>query len=177
MLPAAGGQAGGLLLLSTALRGGCARFSPSPRVARHTTALALPPPLALRRRPAVLNNPAPSRVRPHCRTVWAARQLLSRPSLARLPAGLRAAGPSAAGLALIPLVVPHVDEAVERTLEAQLRPHLHKARAFCSVVPGVPGSGRELLTLGTPGRAHLAPRPTFASNCRRRTPEPRHPPP
>jgi fission process protein 1 len=60
------------------------------------------------------------------RTVWATRHLLSRPSLARLPASLRAAAPSAAGLALIPLAVPHIDAAVERLLDSHLRPHLPK---------------------------------------------------
>lgn len=60
------------------------------------------------------------------RTVWATRHLLSRPALARLPASLRAAGPSAAGLALIPLAVPHIDAAVERALDRHLRPHLPK---------------------------------------------------
>lgn len=39
------------------------------------------------------------------------------PRLARL-------GPSAAGLALIPLAVPHIDEAVTRWFDAHLRPRL-----------------------------------------------------
>lgn len=60
------------------------------------------------------------------RTVWAARALLARPSLARLPASLRGALPAAAGLALIPLAVPTIDAAVERAMDAHLRPHLPK---------------------------------------------------
>ncbi len=70
--------------------------------------------------------PCPPPSRSYHRTVWAARHLLSRPSMARLPAALRAGGPSAAGLALIPLVVPHVDAAVEGLLHTHLRPHLPK---------------------------------------------------
>lgn len=76
--------------------------------------------------PALTPGTAPFASLPLRRTVWATRHLLSRPALARLPASLRAAGPSAAGLALIPLAVPHIDAAVERALDRHLRPHLPK---------------------------------------------------
>lgn len=57
-----------------------------------------------------------------CRSVWASTKLLSR--MPRLPHAVRTLGPSALGLALIPLVVPHVDEGVSRWMDKHVRPHL-----------------------------------------------------
>lgn len=88
---------------------------------------------------------APIASLPLHRTVWATRHLLSRPALARLPASLRAAGPSAAGLALIPLAVPHIDAAVERALDRHLRPHLPKVGVSEWVVGWVSVCGLVLL--------------------------------
>lgn len=76
--------------------------------------------------------PRPSRSRS---TVWATRQLLSSETFARLPARARVLAPSAAGLALIPLVVPHIDEAVTRLMDAHLRPRLPQPGAPRAPVP------------------------------------------
>lgn len=56
------------------------------------------------------------------RAVWASGRLLER--LPRAPPRLRAAGPSALGLALIPIAVPHIDEGVTRWMDSHVRPHL-----------------------------------------------------
>ena len=54
--------------------------------------------------------------------MWASKALLE--ALPRCGPRLRAYGPSAAGLALIPLAVPHIDAAVERWMDRHLRPRL-----------------------------------------------------
>jgi hypothetical protein len=57
--------------------------------------------------------------------VWATGALLARrPGLS--PA-LRHTLPSVAGLATIPLVVPHIDEAVSGWMRDHVRPHLPQA--------------------------------------------------
>ncbi|GAB4818647.1 hypothetical protein N2152v2_005693 [Parachlorella kessleri] len=56
------------------------------------------------------------------RAVWGTDKLLSR--FQRLPPRVRTIGPSAVGLALIPLAVPHIDEAVNSWMDRHLRPHL-----------------------------------------------------
>lgn len=84
--------------------------------------------------PTPARPPPPSPTPPRS-TVWATRQLLSSASCARLPARARALAPSAAGLALIPLVVPHIDQAVSQLLDAHLRPCLPQARVARSAVP------------------------------------------
>ncbi|KAI3426880.1 hypothetical protein D9Q98_006826 [Chlorella vulgaris] len=59
------------------------------------------------------------------RTVWATTQLLSKGAwAARLHPRVRQLAPSAAGLALIPLLVPHVDEAVTAWMEQHVHPVL-----------------------------------------------------
>ncbi|KAL4443282.1 hypothetical protein ABPG75_011019 [Micractinium tetrahymenae] len=59
------------------------------------------------------------------RTVWAVRHLVARPAAAaRLHPRAAALLPPAAGLALIPLVVHHIDEGVTEWMDAHLRPHL-----------------------------------------------------
>ena len=54
--------------------------------------------------------------------MWGTGKLLSR--FQRLPPRVRTFGPSAVGLALIPLAVPHIDEGVNRWMDRHLRPHL-----------------------------------------------------
>ena len=61
------------------------------------------------------------------RTVWATGRLLT--AFPRLPPTLSHALPSLAGLATIPLVVPHIDEAVTTWMEHHVRPHLTRAVA------------------------------------------------
>lgn len=57
------------------------------------------------------------------RTVWAAsRALAAHP---RLSPALRHALPSLAGLAMIPLVVPHIDHAVDAWMDGAVRPRLN----------------------------------------------------
>ncbi|KAL4423400.1 hypothetical protein ABPG77_009978 [Micractinium sp. CCAP 211/92] len=59
------------------------------------------------------------------RTVWAVRQLATRPAVAaRLHPRAAALLPPAAGLAMIPLAVHHIDEGVTRWMDVHLRPHL-----------------------------------------------------
>lgn len=59
------------------------------------------------------------------RTVWAVRRLVSRPGVAaRLHPRAAMMLPPAAGLALIPLAVHHIDEGVTRWMDVHLRPHL-----------------------------------------------------
>ncbi|EFN56674.1 hypothetical protein CHLNCDRAFT_144543 [Chlorella variabilis] len=64
------------------------------------------------------------------RTVWATGKLLSRGAwAAALHPRLRQLVPSAAGLALIPLLVPHIDEAVTGWMDQHLRPRLPQQEA------------------------------------------------
>lgn len=57
--------------------------------------------------------------------MWATGKLLSRGAwAAALHPRLRQLVPSAAGLALIPLLVPHIDEAVTGWMDQHLRPRL-----------------------------------------------------
>ncbi|PSC75737.1 mitochondrial fission process 1 [Micractinium conductrix] len=59
------------------------------------------------------------------RTVWAARALAARPSaVAALHPRLRQLAPPLAGLAMIPLAVHRIDEAVTEWMDAHFRPHL-----------------------------------------------------
>ncbi len=73
---------------------------------------------------------------PSCRAVWGTDKLLSR--FQRLPPSVRTFGSSAVGLALIPLAVPHIDEAVNTWMDRHLRPHLglHSVRP-CAGADGV----------------------------------------
>lgn len=56
------------------------------------------------------------------RTVWATRLLLSTAAFKALPPRALVLAPSAVGLAIIPLAVPHIDEAVTEWMD-RLRPH------------------------------------------------------
>lgn len=87
-----------------------------------TLALYLPPATCLlAKHPTSFAFPA-SRCRS---TVWATTQLLSKRAwAARLHPRVRQLAPSAAGLALIPLLVPHVDEAVTAWMEQHVHPVL-----------------------------------------------------
>ncbi len=63
--------------------------------------------------------------------MWGTGKLLAR--FPRLPPRVRAFGPSAVGLALIPLAVPHIDEGVSRWMDAHVRPRLNlPAGGYCN---------------------------------------------
>ena len=57
------------------------------------------------------------------RTVWATHNLLARHR--SFSPALQHALPTLAGLAMIPLVVPHLDESVTRWMDSHVRPHLN----------------------------------------------------
>lgn len=57
------------------------------------------------------------------RTVWAASKALAHHP--RLSPTLRHSLPSLAGLAMIPLVVPHIDHAVDKWMDSAVRPRLN----------------------------------------------------
>jgi hypothetical protein len=58
------------------------------------------------------------------RTVWAAGKVLARHHSHLSPA-LHHTIPTLAGLAMIPLVVPHIDHAVTEWMDTKVRPHLN----------------------------------------------------
>jgi hypothetical protein len=61
---------------------------------------------------------------PNYRTVWAAGKVLARHHSHLSPA-LHHALPTLAGLAMIPLVVPHIDHAVTEWMDTTIRPQLN----------------------------------------------------
>ncbi|KAL4538027.1 hypothetical protein Ndes2526B_g04128 [Nannochloris sp. 'desiccata'] len=69
------------------------------------------------------------------RTVWAAGKVLARHHSHLSPA-LHHALPTLAGLAMIPLAVPHIDHAVTQWMDTKVRPHL----SFLEIVTQATGN-------------------------------------